>query len=1008
MSEAATPAKRASFAAPRTLYFLIFAVSGFSGLIYESIWSHYLKLFLGHAAYAQSLVLIIFMGGMALGSWLASRFSERSKSLLSLYALIELIVGIAALVFHGLFTSLIEAFYSVFLPAIDAPLIGATLKWLAASLLIMPQSILLGMTFPLMSAGIIRRYPDSPGGSIAMLYFTNSIGAAIGVLASGFWLIRAVGLPGTIASAGLINIMLAGTVMVLVRLDPKSATRPIEREPAGVGDSSLAMLFIAAAFITGAASFIYEIAWIRMLSLVLGSTTHSFELMLSAFITGLAFGGLWIRKRIDAIASPVRFSGFVQLIMGLFALATIPVYILSFDWMAWLMGALENSDAGYAGFSLASHAIALAVMLPTTFMAGMTLPLFTFVLIKRGGGEASIGRVYAANTVGAIIGVLFAVHIGLPQLGLKNLIVFGAMLDIGLGLVLLSRISGERGRSLRYSGVGGVIAIALALGVANLDPKLLASGVYRFGNTDTLATAEILYYEDGKTASIALSEHANGALIVTTNGKSDAAVQADRSRPYAADEITMTLLGSLGLAYRPDATNVANIGMGSGMTTHTVLAKRDVQTVDTIEIEPAVVEASEGFGELVSRAYDDPRSHIYIEDAKTYFSLHNGVYDVIIAEPSNPWVSGVASLFSTEFYNRVGNHLEDDGVFVQWIQLYEFNDELAISILKAMAENFSDFVIYAVDDGNIILVASKNGRMGKPQWSVLLNSGIESELARVDVRTAADLDVRIIADRALLDAFLQQHPAPANSDYYPYVDLNAGRARFEGSTADLFSSWLRAPLPVLEMLGGRQPDFTAIVRTGHLNRLASILAADWLYNRIVIGVSEETLADNGVSAPEEYSLLATWLRQAADYCEDDFDLNRWFVYVQELMVAGLPFSSPENGASLIDAVDRSQCEGQQFPLIVSWFDLYRAVAERDAAAMSERAGALLEIMPADAPGKHRSYLLDAAMLGAIASGDVTRARALWSQYALQMYGASPVPGHMKLLSGIASASLPRK
>ena len=321
--------------------------------------------------------------------------------------------------------------------------------------------------------------------------------------------------------------------------------------------------------------------------------------------------------------------------MGVLALATIPIYIASFDWMAWLMSVLEASDSGYARFSLASHAIALAVMLPTTFMAGMTLPLFTFVLIKRGGGEASIGRVYAANTVGAIAGVLFAVHVGLPQMGVKNLIVFGAMLDLVLGLVLLSRIAEER-RSLRIGAVLSIAALALVLLAFNPDPKLLASGVYRFGNTDTLATAEMLYYEDGKTASIALSKHANGAMIVSTNGKSDAAIQSDRSRPYAADEITMTMLGSMGLAYKPDATRVANIGMGSGMTTHVVLASGEVETVDTIEIEPVMVEASRLFGEFVARTHEDPRSNIVIEDAKTFFSLHNSVYDLIIAEPSNP------------------------------------------------------------------------------------------------------------------------------------------------------------------------------------------------------------------------------------------------------------------------------------------------------------------------------------------------------------------------------------
>jgi len=282
--------------------------------------------------------------------------------------------------------------------------------------------------------------------------------------------------------------------------------------------------------------------------------------------------------------------------------------------------------------------------------------------------------------------------------------VFGAILDIVLGLVLLSRMSEDR-RSLQMCAVASIAALALVLFAFNPDPKLLASGVYRFGNTDTLETAEMRYYEDGKTASIALSEHANAALIVSTNGKSDAAIQADRSRPYAADEITMTMLGAMGLAYKSDAARVANIGMGSGMTTHVVLAKSEIAAVDTIEIEPAMVEASRLFGEFVARAHEDPRSNIVIEDAKTFFSLHNSIYDLNIAEPSNPWVSGVASLFSTEFYRRVTGHLEYDGIFVQWIQLYEFNDELATSILKALSENFSDVIIFAIDDGNILLIA---------------------------------------------------------------------------------------------------------------------------------------------------------------------------------------------------------------------------------------------------------------------------------------------------------------
>lgn len=203
---------------PRWVFFAIFTISGFSGLIYESIWSHYLKLFLGHAAYAQSLVLTIFMGGLALGSWVAARCSPSWRFPILIYAVVEGVIGLVALVFHPVFVGVTDSFYFSILPAVNNALIGSTMKWTAAALLILPQSVLLGMTFPLMSAGIIRRYADHPGASLAMLYFTNSIGAAVGVLASGFWLIRLVGLPGTIFTAGLLNIALALTVWMLVKI----------------------------------------------------------------------------------------------------------------------------------------------------------------------------------------------------------------------------------------------------------------------------------------------------------------------------------------------------------------------------------------------------------------------------------------------------------------------------------------------------------------------------------------------------------------------------------------------------------------------------------------------------------------------------------------------------------------------------------------------------------------------------------------------------------------------
>src|SRR5467141_2021044 len=209
-----------------------------------------------------------------------------------------------------------------------------------------------------------------------------------------------------------------------------------------------------------------------MLSLVLGSSTHSFELMLSAFILGLALGGLWIQRRIDRLASPVRALAILQLAMGVAALATLFAYGSTFHGMRWLLLHLHRTQAGYALFNLASSGLALVIMLPATFCAGTTLPLITFHLLRRGHGEASIGSVYAANTLGAIAGVFFAVHVGLPSLGLKHLLAVGGALDVALGAVLLfgaSAAFATRRIPIALT-TACALAVVLTLALARLDP----------------------------------------------------------------------------------------------------------------------------------------------------------------------------------------------------------------------------------------------------------------------------------------------------------------------------------------------------------------------------------------------------------------------------------------------------------------------------------------------------------------------------------------------------------
>src|ERR1051326_3478718 len=194
----------------------VFVMSGFTGFIYESIWSHYLKLFLGHAAYAQTLALSIFMGGMALGAWLISRYSSRLRQLLWGYLLVEGLIGVLGLLFHRVFVAATEASFATVIPALPAGFAIDLYKWSLGSLLLVPQSVLLGMTFPLISGGIIRRWPARPGETLAVLYFANSLGAAVGVLVGGFLLIALVGLPGTMLTAGLFSAALAPPAWVLL------------------------------------------------------------------------------------------------------------------------------------------------------------------------------------------------------------------------------------------------------------------------------------------------------------------------------------------------------------------------------------------------------------------------------------------------------------------------------------------------------------------------------------------------------------------------------------------------------------------------------------------------------------------------------------------------------------------------------------------------------------------------------------------------------------------------
>lgn len=614
-----------------------------------------------------------------------------------------------------------------------------------------------------------------------------------------------------------------------------------------------------ASFGTALASFAYEIGWNRMLALVLGSATHSFELMLSAFILGLAVGAWWIRGRSDDSSAPVALLGHIQVLMGLTAVASVALfYVVSFDAMSWLVDTLPGQRAGYALFNLSRYGLCLVVMLPSTVLAGMTLPVITGTLLRTGAGEEVIGRVYGINTVGSVTGAAIAGLVALPWLGLKGLILAGAGLDVLLGLWLLERSARWSDTGIRALAAWTVAGVALfaGVGILHLDRIVLTSGVYRNGIVSREGERIPLYYADGRTATVSASlGTGDGVIGLATNGKSDASISSRwlaeardtlPVRPIEAggDFTTQVLAPTVALALRPDARTVANIGHGSGMTASAFLTSERIERVVTIEIEPLMLEGSLVFLPANAPAIQDPRSSYVFDDAKSFFSYDRERFDIIFAEPSNPWVSGTASLFTEEFYRRAAAFLTEGGVLAQWIQLYELDDDLFMSVVSALSRVFPSYRAYLVGDADVAIVASADGSLPEPDWSVLAGPRFLAMTQSAPPFRAEHMESLFLFDESTLRPLLDTGLEP-NSDFRPVLDLGAERARFEGTAASgtYGLATARVDLPRLLDDATRDPDPYLPVPAYGLAPVVSSERAAWL--------REVETAGGGI-APEDF------------------------------------------------------------------------------------------------------------------------------------------------------------
>ncbi|MEZ0373661.1 MAG: spermine synthase [Candidatus Sericytochromatia bacterium] len=790
------------------MIYVLFTLSGFAGLIYESIWSRYLKLLLGHASYGQILTLIIFMGGLGAGSFIGGRWASRMKQPLLLYAGAEALIGLGALLFHGLFLGCQQALFQLLAASKLTGLAALALKTLAAALITLPWAIALGITFPALAIGLIRLSRDDGRNTLPVLYFSNSLGGAAGILSASYWLVPAFGTPGTLILAGMINILLAAVFYLQARSAADESLEPAEAEPEaqGLSGRQLTGLLLAVSMLTGLSSFLYEISWIRLLSLIIGSSSHSFDLMVAAFISGLAFGGLFARRLHQKLSQPLAVLALVHLLMWIAAALSLNLYEGLFGLINTSHLVFQASNEAYPVFSFFKYGLCLLLMFPASFFAGTTLPLITFTLLRSRGDNSMVGAVYGWNTLGAILGASLGGLLLMPLLQLKWTLLSGALLDLGLGLILLWVL---RPGVLRLGLAAlGSLALVLPSLTLPLNAFTLSSGRYR--THDSLmapAAGDSVQIRDGRTATISFHRNLN-RLIIKTNGKSDATLELSPVPGQPSDESTQMALAMFPINLFDKPYDAAMIGFGSGMSAHTLLGDPLLKKLDIIEIEPVMAELAKGFLPFNQRAYTSPKSHLVIDDAKAYFFAQQKQYDLIVSEPSNPWVSGVASLFSSEFYAYIRRFLTEKGVLVQWLHTYEFNDELLFSILKALQDQFAEIAIYGIPNGtgqmknqiDVVIMASQQAIHFPPSRPEL--GELRQELARIGCRPEDYAPkYRLVTGKTLLPLLEKLN---ANSDFFPLVDNKAERSMYTKEHARLFEFLNDSPLYYQSFF---EPDF---------------------------------------------------------------------------------------------------------------------------------------------------------------------------------------------------------
>ena len=807
---------------------ICFFFSGAAGLIDQVVWSKALGLIFGHTAYAVATVLAVFMAGLASGSaWIGGRNARWDRPVV-VYGWLELgVAATAAVSLAGL--AGVRAVYVLVYPyAAGNGVILLMVRFAGSALVLFFPTFLMGGTLPVLVRGLARDSAEL-GARLSRLYWINTAGAVTGTFAAGFLFLPSFGLRRTLGIAVALNLAAGMLALLLARADvvPTSAesgeSSSPERLAASAGfvppGSAPSRFFLICFGIVGATAMSYEIGWTRLLSTQLGSSTYAFTLMLGTFLTGIVLGSALFERWSRSHQPGSLTFAVTQTLTALSALAFLVFFTRLIEVLPPILRATHES---FRGLVLAQFAASALAMLPAAVVFGFNFPAVVVLIAgpRAATGTAAgaaVGRAYAWNTLGAILGAIAVGFWVMPRLGSFHLLAATA----GVNLVLAAAICWATSKRLWWKILAvaanfALLAAAIFVGFSNYfyDPAVASFNTMLYWNLydrplslrENAHALDIVYFRDGLNANISVAR-TDDYIALRTNGKVDASNH---------DATTQLLVGHLGALAHPPR-RVLLVGFGSGMTASALLGYPELERLDVVEIEPAVVDAAPLLAQLNRSALHDPRVHVTFDDARNFLFTTRLKYDLVISEPSNPWIAGVATLFTREFYAAVRGRLAPGGVLVQWMQAYSLYPADLRMLFATFLSEFHGATLWHGDAPDLILMApsSPSGEILERAQALYGVPRLHDDFEQLGMEEAAGLFGFYMLD----DTGLRKYSSAAqiNTDDRTLLEYHAPRSLLvrglEDENRDAILMEQENPLPVDFPPGARDRALAASAAT---------------------------------------------------------------------------------------------------------------------------------------------------------------------------------------------------